>query len=311
MSSISTFTPASIKKLPQGIYPISAYPGLRMVVSASTRTWSYRFRDGRNLLKQTRLGSFPELSLAQAVAAWESARTQRTKPVVITRTVKDLIDAYVIEHLQVKRKEPGNRSDMLYRHIGNLWNVDAAEIGRPEAHTLLTGLRDKPAIQRLMRVELSAVWNHGIDSGRLLEEVNPWTRIPVASVGRRSRVLSDSELKQWLLWLPTSGLTQGMRDIAKLVLVTGMRAGEVCGMAWSDVDLDAGEYHLPGDKSKNGLGRTVALNALAVELLKRRGQDSKWVFPNRGGDGHVLQPIYSNALWHVRESCPVCLQLTG
>lgn len=68
-----------------------------------------------------------------------------------------------------------------------------------------------------------------------------------------------------------------------LTLFTGMRRGEVCGLTWDCVDLERGTIlinkqlqNIPGKpgeyrlvSSKNGKGRTIALAASVVELLKR------------------------------------------
>jgi hypothetical protein len=86
-------TPTSIKKLPVGTHPLQAYPGLRLVVSLTCRSWSYRFKDGRNKLKQVKLGEWPLLSLAGAVAKWEEARQAKHLPAKVTHTVKELVDA--------------------------------------------------------------------------------------------------------------------------------------------------------------------------------------------------------------------------
>jgi len=47
---------------------------------------------------------------------------------------------------------------------------------------------------------------------------------------------------------------------------TAMRAGEICNMAWEDVDLERRTVHLP--KTKNGNPRTVPLSTTAVKVLK-------------------------------------------
>jgi integrase len=194
---------------------------------------------------------------------------------------------------------------MLYRHLGDLWNVDAAAVGRVEANRLLTGLKDKPAVQKLMKIELAATWEMAITTGRLTSEHNPWRRVPVAPSRARQRVFSDAELVAMLKWLPASSLSKQNQTIFMLVLLTGMRAGEVCAMRWAGVDLKAGTYALAGSDTKNGVGRTVQLSSWAVELLSGLKQETKWCFPNTAGTGAVKQPIYSNALWHARETCPV------
>ncbi len=47
---------------------------------------------------------------------------------------------------------------------------------------------------------------------------------------------------------------------------TAMRAGEICGLKWEDVDFDHATAFLP--KTKNGFARTVPLSSMAVKILK-------------------------------------------
>src|ERR1039458_5242461 len=62
--------------------------------------------------------------------------------------------------------------------------------------------------------------------------------------------------------------------------MTGARAGELCGLRWSDVDLGAGTVHIArsvhtadggGAKvPKSGHGRTLNLDPVAVEVFRSR-----------------------------------------
>jgi hypothetical protein len=53
-------------------------PGLRLIATASTRTWLYRYKspiDDR--MRQVRLGHWPAMSATAALAAWQQAREAR------------------------------------------------------------------------------------------------------------------------------------------------------------------------------------------------------------------------------------------
>ena len=57
---------------------VEGAPGLRLVATASKRTWTYRYRspvDGR--MRQVRLGHWPAMGLPAALAAWERVAAQR------------------------------------------------------------------------------------------------------------------------------------------------------------------------------------------------------------------------------------------
>jgi integrase len=52
-----------------------------------------------------------------------------------------------------------------------------------------------------------------------------------------------------------------------LKLLTAQRESEVAGMRWSELDLVARTWTIPGARAKNGKPHIVHLNPLAVELL--------------------------------------------
>jgi len=49
-----------------------------LVASQSRKTWTYRYKDSAGLMKQVRLGHWPEMSLAEAVSAWGEKRDGRS-----------------------------------------------------------------------------------------------------------------------------------------------------------------------------------------------------------------------------------------
>jgi integrase len=53
----------------------------------------------------------------------------------------------------------------------------------------------------------------------------------------------------------------------KLRALTAQRGGEVSSMRWQDVDLAAGWWTIPAERSKNGLAHRVPLSAAALKLL--------------------------------------------
>jgi integrase len=95
-------------------------------------------------------------------------------------------------------------------------------------------------------------------------------------------------------------------DAVRLRLLTGQRGGEVHGMAWADVDLQAAVWTLPGRKAKNKRGHRVPLSAPAVALLKarqtRRAEDEARAFPglyHQRDDLRELATIHAGAYrWH-------------
>ncbi len=65
-----------------------------------------------------------------------------------------------------------------------------------------------------------------------------------------------------------SNLPAYLKDFARFGYLTGWRRGEIASLRWSDVDGDV--IRLRGENSKNGEGRSVALDGELAELMERR-----------------------------------------
>ena len=105
----------------------------------------------------------------------------------------------------------------------------------------------------------------------------------------RDRFLSEAELPRFLEAV-RSLRNSNARDFFLLALMTGARRGNVMAMRWSELDLDAGVWRIPGDKSKNKADMLVALVEPAVAILRARKRSSPWVFPSHSKCGHYLWP---------------------
>lgn len=142
---------------------------------------------------------------------------------------------------------------------------------------------------------------------RELVERNPADTLTSRDAGgkdvERERVLSDGEIKQLATALPAADL--GVRPTAAiwLVLGTGVRLGEALNATWSDVDLDAGTWHLP--QTKNQRDHTIHLSEFAqsqMEILALNaevdddGKPLPWLFPNAYCDGPVSVATFGKKL---------------
>ena len=95
--------------------------------------------------------------------------------------------------------------------------------------------------------------------------------------------------------LAIDAVQQFMRDLRdkegvaaralEFVVLTAARSGEVRGVTWSEIDLDAAVWVVPGDRMKAGREHRVPLCAQAVELLKKmpRFVGNEHVFPSPRG----------------------------
>ena len=97
--------------------------GLRLVASATRRSWAYRYKDPAGRMKQVALGKWPAVSAQAAVAQWQAlcdAKDQGTDPATQRKaahqpkpaapaayTVRHLVDDYITGHIMHARKAAG------------------------------------------------------------------------------------------------------------------------------------------------------------------------------------------------------------
>lgn len=94
---------------------------------------------------------------------------------------------------------------------------------------------------------------------------------------KRKRFLSDREIA--LVWSVLVVLERRFAMVERLLILLGQRLREVAGMRWSEIDLDAGVWIIPGERTKNKRDHLVPLVPVIVRLLesvepdpsKRRG----------------------------------------
>ena len=128
---------------------------------------------------------------------------------------------------------------------------------------------------------------------RDIVERNPCTQVIAPGKERqRERVLNGDEIRA--VWHVFDELGPVMGGMFKLQLVTGQRGGEVKHMRWRDLELDAGWWTVPSERSKNNLCHRVPLSRLAMsELtpLKDLTGDHEWVFASPARLGRPISNI--------------------
>ena len=114
---------------------------------------------------------------------------------------------------------------------------------------------------------------------------------PAFNVSRRQepngrvRWLSDDERSR-LLTEVQKAKSPYLYPAVIIGISTGARRGEIMGLKWSDVDLEAGWANL--NKTKNKDRRGIPLTGLALDLLRKMHEKRRsdvWVFPNTDKTG--------------------------
>jgi hypothetical protein len=134
------FDPEAAKRLTAGSHLIiENCPGLRLAASASRRTWTYRYKspvDGR--MRQIKIGAYPTMSLAAAMAEWQKLRSERTTGIdlAIEKRTAKRPDAY-------KRRRTIWLDDAhwsVLKQLGDEWLIRALDLAQ-DASRLMRGDR--------------------------------------------------------------------------------------------------------------------------------------------------------------------------
>ena len=141
----------------------------------------------------------------------------------------------------------------------------------------------------LMRV-VSAVM-HDAKKRKIVREVQTTDSLPRgwSSIVRNPQRIKD--LAVW--WEKVDGLDNmpAVKTVLRVLLLTGLRVGDVLSLRLQDVFLDEGKLHIR--KPKSGGARDVALPTQAVALIKRymtmqEITKGMWLFPSFSSRGHLI-----------------------
>jgi len=295
------------------------YPGLRLSAlkplkdGAKRGSWIYRYRTRAGELRQIKLGQYPGMGLADARKAWGEQKKIRDDPsrgdpraeladVIEARrraeatarqakyTVMRLCEDYLVEHIDKVRKRTAEPRRLLEREvIPSLGSKAAVEVERRHVHEVVQGVLQRGAerVAAMMLIELRAAFEHAISAGRLPEDhPNPCDKVKGPTQRKRERSFTETELEQFLAWLPAAKVSRSVRDAMTLELLTTARQGEIVQMEWRHVDRERAVWHQP--TSKNRRAHDVMLSRQAMEIVgAREGLAMRWVFPRPDGRGHI------------------------
>lgn len=317
---------------------IDGAPGLRLMATASRRTWTYRYRspvDGR--MRQVRLGHWPAMGLAAALAAWErvsaqrnaggdpaaEARTRRRAAVaerkVDAYTVRRACDEYLVSYArQVAPRTYAEAARLLGLELDAIATRPASSITRADAFALIDGMRDRPVLAMRVRQLLGAVWDRALDAGELAADVPNWWRLvlrgKIRSMGPKvrgenrgtaKRVLSEAELRLLLPWLPN--FTATIEDALVLYLWTCCRGGEIVAMTRDEISDEPDGLWWTIPRAKLKMRRNALTTDLRVPLVgraeavvrRRLGiSEGAYLWPSHGKLGHLEQKAVGLSVWY-------------
>lgn len=283
------------------VYSDTKLQGFCLVVTkggAKTFAVRYTLKDGDEAGKQARVSLGPYLGAdGKAVATFrkEAAKVigdaargvdkaAKKRAQRQSKTVGELCEKYLTEHAATKRSGDLDRRRIEARILPAWKNRKAASITRSDVRDLLAPIEfgDEAAGQRPAPYEawgvlrlVNKLFNFGIDAE--LVTTNPAARMKLATKPKaRERTIERAdELRAF--WALTEGDTYMPASYAaalRVQLLTGARPGEVVGMAWEELDLDANEWTLPEARSKNKREHLLPLTPTLRAIIDEQG--ARW-----------------------------------
>lgn len=262
--------------------------GIRVLPSGH-KIWIFIYTyDGKR--RQMNLGSYPELSLADARAAYSAAyailhdkqnprdpQAERDQTHVAARqerevrrnafTISDLITEYINKHAKPSKKSWRDDERILNKDALVAWGKrKAADIKKRDVVLLLESIieRGSPGSANNNFKIIRKMFRFAVQ--RDILEHSPCDGIVMpAPLKRGSRVLSEPEIKTFWGNLDTCHISPEIRRAIRLILVTGQRPGEVIGMHTQEID--GKWWTIPSGRSKNKKTHRVYLTDTALQLI--------------------------------------------
>lgn len=304
---------AKPKKSPQKLFDGG---GLFLLVTPSGgKLWNLKYRfNGKE--KKLSLGSYPEISLAEARQRREDARNlvaNEVDPGEIKKA-QQAAESAQADTFEVIAREWHSRFAPTWAksHAGKIirrfelyvfpW-IGTKEITSISAKEMLEVLRrveEKGIIETAHRIQQSCgrVFRYAIATGRAERDPTGDLRgaLPPANTKHMASIIDPREIGGLLRAIDGyngSIVTRCALQLAPLVFV---RPGELRHGEWTEIDFDAKEWRIPAEKMKSKFQHIVPLSKQSVKVLKEimplTGK-GKYVFPSpRTGN----RPMSDNAV---------------
>ena len=294
-----------------GLYP--------EVVPSGSRYWRMKYRfNGKE--KRLAFGVYPAVSLAQARALRDEAKKKLAEGIdpsfakkeeKLVRDVRlhNTFQAVALEWhgTKVSRWSEGYASDIIEAFNKDIFPyIGQQPVNEIKPLVLLNVLRrmeSRGATEKAKKVRqrCSEVFRYAIVTGRA--EYNPAADLTSAMSGHESKhypFLTVEELPDFFKAL--SGYTGSPLVVlaARLLILTGVRTGELRGAFWNEFDLEKAVWEIPAERMKMKRPHLVLLSTQALEIvqqLKVMSGQYPLVFPGRNDPRKTMSEASINQVF--------------
>ncbi|EPY7258747.1 tyrosine-type recombinase/integrase [Klebsiella pneumoniae] len=301
-------------------YKLADGAGLYLeVIPSGSRYWRMKYRfNGKE--KRMAFGVYPAVSLAQARALRDEAKkklaegidpsfAKKEEKLVRDVQLNNTFQAVALEWhgTKVSRWSEGYASDIIeafnkdiFPYIGQLPVNDIKPL---VLLNVLRRMESRGATEKAKKVHqrCSEVFRYAIVTGRA--EYNPAADLTSAMSGHESKhypFLTVEELPDFFKAL--AGYTGSPLVVlaARLLILTGVRTGELRGASWSEFDLEKAVWEIPAERMKMKRPHLVPLSTQALEIvqqLKVMSGQYPLVFPGRNDPRKTMSEASINQVF--------------
>jgi integrase len=281
------------------------------------------------------MGNYPAVGITDARVMWRQLRDLRKDPnakfveVVGDKSrpmhadkllgnvpaadgmkIIDLVRKYIKDYATKVKRSADVDERLLHRHIvPKFGDQPVVSIEAKDITQVVHTLHDRaPREAEKLMACLSTMFNVAKGKTRKIKMSEPWlddeVANPMASVPPLPLRQAENykppieEMRTYCDNL--DGLDGFYADALRLQALTATRISEAVDLPWSEINLDAGRWVLPAERSKNKAEHIVLLPTQAIELLRRRREadpSGAWVFPSpKYPDEHASSDSVSKIL---------------
>lgn len=291
------------------------------VMPNQSKYWrfKYRFSDKE---KKLALGVYPAVSLTEAREKRDSARKLLQKSIDPSEVKKEQkrqalmktensFEAIAREwHDSRSHNWDDRHSASVLRRLkmdifGKLGSKPIHSITAPDLLPLLRDIESRGAIDMAHRVLqiCGQIFRYGVSTGRCERDVAADLKGALKPTRlKHYHALQKDDLAVFMKKVEAYEGRLETKLALRLLLLTFVRTTELREATWKEIDLDAGEWHIPKERMKNGKDHVVPLSRQAIEAfrelesLKRKGDS--FTFPSQKGqqkpmsENTVLYALY-------------------
>ncbi|EML6581566.1 tyrosine-type recombinase/integrase [Klebsiella aerogenes] len=284
-----------------------------------TKSWRMKYRiAGKE--KRVVFGVYPTITLADARSKRDEAKKllvngvdpsafKKESKLAQIEEVKNTFQQIALEwqNMKVKKWSAGYASDILEAFNKDVFPFigqrPVADIKPLELLNVLKKMEERGATEKAKKVRqrCGEVFRYAIVTGRA--EYNPAPDLTSAMQGHESKhypFLTIEELPAFFKALAGYSGSELVVLAARLMIITGVRTGELRGALWSEIYTDKGLWEISAERMKMRRPHIVPLSVQALEIIEKiRAMTGNFhlMFPGRNDPSKTMSEASINQVF--------------